>query len=290
MRLAGGWKDYEILDASSGERLERWGESILVRPDPQVVWHTEKADRRWELADAVYHRSASGGGEWEIRNRLPKEWTVNWDDVVKLHVSLKGFKHTGVFPEQSANWKLYIEMIEKAARPVKVLNLFGYTGGATAACLYAGASVCHVDASRGMLEQAKLNAALSNVRDRPVRYLADDCAKFVQREIRRGTRYDGIIMDPPSYGRGPSGELWKLEDDIYSLVLAGREVLSENPLFFVINSYTAGLSPSVMEYILASVLRGYEGEVKSGELGLKVKGSGLILPAGGTAVFSSLQH
>ena len=286
MRLAEGWRDYELVEASSGQRLERWGDYYLIRPDPQVIWHTEKTDKRWNSADAVYHRSATGGGEWEIRAKFPKEWTVNWNDIVRLNVSLTAFKHTGVFPEQSANWKLYIEMIKKAARPVSVLNLFGYTGGATVACLAAGASVCHVDASRGMVEQAKRNAALSEVRDRPVRFLTDDCMKFVLREKRRGARYDGIIMDPPSYGRGPSGELWKLQESIFSLVSAGRELLSDDPVFFVINSYTSGISPSAMEYILASVMKGCDGAVRSDEIGLRVTADGLALPAGGTAVFS----
>ena len=286
MRPAEGWKDYELLDASGGERLERWGGGILIRPDPQVIWHTERRAPGWEAADAVYHRSDSGGGSWEIRNPLPVRWTANWNDAVRLYVSLTAFKHTGVFPEQAANWKLYLEIIKSAARPVNVLNLFGYTGGATIACLAAGSAVCHVDASRGMLEQAKRNAALSGLRDKPARYIADDCMKFVKREARRGVKYDAVIMDPPSYGRGPSGEVWKLEDDIYSLVMASRDVLAEKPLFFVINSYTAGISPAVMGYMLSSVLSSYGGTVSSGEIGLTVKSSGFVLPAGGTAVFS----
>ncbi len=285
MRTAFGWKDYELIDASSGERLERWGDYYLVRPDPQVIWDTPKTNPKWKSADAVYHRSSSGGGSWEYKKRLPKEWEANWEDAVKLYVTPTSFKHTGVFPEQAANWKLYRDMIAKANRPISVLNLFGYTGGATVACLSAGASVCHVDASKGMVEQAKRNAALSGVRERPSRYLIDDCQKFVAREARRGVKYDAIIMDPPSYGRGPSGEIWKIEDQIYDLVLLTKEILSERPLFFVINSYSAGLAPAVMGYVLASVLKDFGGSVDSSEIGLKVSDSGLSLPAGSTALF-----
>ena len=219
MRLAGNWKEYELLDATGGNRLERWGKTILVRPDPQVVWRFEEASPLWQRADAVYHRSASGGGRWEKRGRFADEWTIGYDRL-KLKVSPTGFKHTGIFPEQGVNWDAYRSMIRAAGRPIRVLNLFGYTGGATLACAAAGASVCHVDASKGMVAWARENAALSGLAERPIRWIVDDCGKFVQREARRGSRYDAVIMDPPSYGRGPSGEVWKLEDSIFELVTA----------------------------------------------------------------------
>ena len=284
MRVAEGWRDYQLLDASGGERLERWGEYTLIRPDPQVIWRTERENPVWNRADAVYHRSTSGGGSWEYKKKLPNEWVVNWNDRVRMVVTPTSFKHTGVFPEQAANWAEYIRLIDDANRPISILNLFAYTGGATAACLSAGASVCHVDASRGMVEQAKRNADLSGVRDRPVRFIVDDCKKFVAREIRRGVRYDGIIMDPPSYGRGPSGEIWKIEDEIYSLVLLCADVLSEKPLFFAVNSYTTGLAPAVMKYILSSALKDRFINIRSGEIGIRVVESGLALPAGSTAI------
>ena len=257
MRPADTWKDYELLDATDGNRLERWGETILIRPDPQVVWKTPKQSPLWAKADAVYHRSNQGGGEWEYKRRLPEKWKISCgegEDKLTLIVSPTGFKHTGVFPEQAVNWAWYAKKIRAAGRPVKVLNLFGYTGGATLACAAAGATVCHVDASKGIVAWGKDNAAASGLADRPIRWLVDDCAKFVAREKRRGNTYDGIIMDPPSYGRGPGGEIWKLEDCIYDLISQCEEVLSDTPLFFAVNSYTTGLSPAVMEYMLKTTL------------------------------------
>lgn len=287
IRAAKGWRDYELMDASDGERLERWGEFYLIRPDPQIIWRTEKQNSKWTDADAVYHRSDRGGGEWEMRKKLPQSWTANWLDTVRLSVTPTAFKHTGVFPEQAANWEIYMETIKRADSPVKVLNLFGYTGGASIACLKAGAEVCHVDASKGMVRQAKLNAALSSVDDMPIRYIVEDCRKFAARELRRGAEYDGIIMDPPSYGRGPSNEVWKMEDDMFDLVKTCEGILSERPVFFAVNSYTAGLAPSVMGYMLAMVLGNRAGIVRSGEIGLPVSDTGLVMPAGSTAFFFS---
>ncbi|MEG1945171.1 MAG: class I SAM-dependent methyltransferase [Oscillospiraceae bacterium] len=288
MRVAGGWLDYELIDATDGNRLERWNDTILVRPDPQVIWHTQKKNILWNRADAVYHRSGAGGGEWEYRRNLPAEWTVSWNGVMKLCVTPTGFKHTGVFPEQAANWSLYADYIGRANRPIKVLNLFGYTGAATVACLAAGAEVCHVDASKGMVAQAKRNVEASGLKEKNVRYIVDDCQKFVAREIRRGSLYDAVIMDPPSYGRGPSGEVWRLEDNIYELIELCRGVLTQKPLFFAVNSYTAGIAPSVMHYILCSLFDGYGGHVTSDEIGLQVTESGLALPCGNTAIFVTL--
>lgn len=285
MREAKGWTDYELIDASAGERLERWGRFVLVRPDPQVIWRTPKTDPRWRSADAVYHRASSGGGSWQFNRSLPQEWQIGWQGL-RLYVTPTGFKHTGIFPEQAANWAVYEKLIAEAGRPIKVLNLFGYTGAATLACLRAGASVCHVDASRGMVGQAKRNAELSGLRDKPCRWIVDDCVKFVQREVRRGSLYDAVIMDPPSYGRGPGGEVWKLEQCIYDLVKSCADVLSDNPLFFLINSYTTGLSPSVMGYILGSLLtKRFGGHVYYDEIGLPVRESGMVLPCGATAVW-----
>ena len=247
MRPADGWKDYELLDATGGNRLERWGKTILVRPDPQVIWKNEKKSPLWNRADAVYHRSSAGGGKWQYFRTLPQKWTIGYEDLT-LVVSPTGFKHTGVFPEQAVNWSWYRRVIGEAGRPIRVLNLFGYTGGATLACAAAGASVCHVDASKGMVQWGKENAAASGLADRPIRWIVDDCAKFVAREIRRGSLYDAVIMDPPSYGRGPGGEVWKLEEQIYDLIDLCAGVLTDNPLFFAVNSYTTGLSPRVMEY------------------------------------------
>ena len=237
------------IDATDGNRLERWGKTILVRPDPQVIWKTGESSPLWKSANAVYHRSASGGGQWEYRRRMPEKWQITYGDICMV-VSPTGFKHTGVFPEQAVNWDAYARLIAAAERPIRVLNLFGYTGGATLACAAAGASVCHVDASKGMVAWGRENAAASGLADKPVRWIVDDCAKFVAREIRRGVRYDGIIMDPPSYGRGPGGEVWKLEDSIYDFIDLCAGVLSDEPLFVAVNSYTTGLSPSVMEYML----------------------------------------
>lgn len=284
MRLAENWKEYELLDATGGNRLERWGETILVRPDPQVVWRFEEASPLWRQADAVYHRSPSGGGRWERRRRFADEWTIGYGGL-RLKVSPTGFKHTGIFPEQGVNWDAYRRIIETAGRPVRVLNLFGYTGGATLACAAAGASVCHVDASKGMVAWARENAALSGLSQRPIRWIVDDCGKFVQREARRGSRYDAVIMDPPSYGRGPSGEIWKLEDSIFELVTACGAILTEEPLFFAVNSYTTGLSPAVMEYMLRRMLcPRCGGRTVSDEIGLPVTTGG-ALPAGATSLW-----
>ena len=286
MRLALGWNDYELLDASDGERLERWGKYILVRPDPQVIWKSEKNDKRWFNADAYYHRSSQGGGSWEFRRRIPSEWQIEWEGI-KLYVTPTNFKHTGVFPEQAANWAVYEKLIENCGRSINVLNLFGYTGAATLACMRAGATVCHVDASKGMVAQAKNNAVLSYLADKPVRWIVDDCLKFVQREQRRGRKYDGIIMDPPSYGRGPNGEIWKLEENLDELVSECVKVLSDKPLFFTVNSYTTGFSPSAAGYLLSYHMRKFPGEVKSDEIGLKATSTGYALPCGSTAMFIS---
>ena len=289
MRPADSWKDYELLDATGGNRLERWGETILIRPDPQVVWKTEKQSPLWAKADAIYHRSNQGGGEWEYRRRLPEKWKISCgegEDKLTLIVSPTGFKHTGVFPEQAVNWAWYAKKIRAAGRPIKVLNLFGYTGGATLACAAAGATVCHVDASKGMVQWAKENAAASGVTDGAVRWIVDDCIKFVQREIRRGNRYDIVILDPPSYGRGPKGEIWHLEDNLYDFVTLVQQVLSDDALAVVLNSYTTGLSASVMQYILEDVLvRQMGGSVSADEIGLPVTETGGVLPCGATAVW-----
>ena len=285
MRPAQNWNDYELIDATAGNRLERWDKAVLVRPDPQVVWKREPADPRWQQADGVYHRSAQGGGRWEMRRRLPEKWTIRWGELT-LVVSPTGFKHTGVFPEQAVNWEWYQKKIAAAGRPIRVLNLFGYTGGATLACAAAGASVCHVDASKGMVQWGKENAAASGLAGRPIRWLVDDCSKFVAREKRRGSSYDAIIMDPPSYGRGPGGEVWKLEDNIYDLMTLCEGVLSKDPLFVAVNSYTTGLSPAVMEYILKTgLVPVYGGRTWCDEIGLPVSATGGVVPCGATAVW-----
>ncbi len=285
MRPAQNWNDYELIDATAGNRLERWDKAVLVRPDPQVVWKREPADPRWQQADGVYHRSAQGGGRWEMRRRLPEKWTIRWGELT-LVVSPTGFKHTGVFPEQAVNWEWYQKKIAASGRPIRVLNLFGYTGGATLACAAAGASVCHVDASKGIVAWARENAAASGLTDRPIRWIVDDCAKFVAREIRRGSFYDAIIMDPPSYGRGPGGEVWKLEDNIYDLMTLCEGVLSKDPLFVAVNSYTTGLSPAVMEYILKTgLVPVYGGRTWCDEIGLPVSATGGVVPCGATAVW-----
>ncbi len=282
---AAQWEDYELIDASAGERLERWGDVILIRPDPQIIWNTPREDPRWCQAHARYRRSSSGGGAWEQRRKLPAAWGVRYREL-RFQVKPMGFKHTGLFPEQAVNWDFAMEAIRTAGRPVRVLNLFGYTGAATLACAAAGASVCHVDASKGMVAWARENAAASGLADRPIRWLVDDCVKFVQREHRRGNTYDAIIMDPPSYGRGPGGEVWKLEEQLYGLLELCMPILSEQPLFFLLNSYTTGLSPAVMEYMLGIFLqKKYGGSVSSGEIGLPVTDSGLVLPCGSTAIF-----
>ena len=285
MRYTSDWKDYELLDCSSGERLERWGNVTLIRPDPQVIWKTPKKHPAWRRADAVYHRSSSGGGNWEIKNKIPSFWSIGYGDL-NFNVKTMGFKHTGIFPEQAVNWDYTARLIKNAGRPVKVLNLFAYTGGATVACLKAGAEVVHVDASKGMVQWAKENAVASGVADRKVRWIVDDCVKFVQREIRRGNKYDIIIMDPPSYGRGPGGEIWKLENEVYSFVELCSQVLSDNPIMVLINSYTTGLSPAVMQYILGALIKPkFGGVAESDEIGLPVTQTGMILPCGASAIW-----
>ena len=285
MRLAKDWKEYELLDATNGCRLERWGETVLIRPDPQVVWQFAQKSPLWQKPNAVYHRSPTGGGEWEKRGRFADEWVIAYGDL-RLKVSPTGFKHTGIFPEQGVNWDAYRRVIAAAKRPIRVLNLFGYTGGATLACAAAGAQVCHVDASKGMVAWARENAALSGLASKPIRWIVDDCGKFVQREARRGSVYDAIIMDPPSYGRGPGGEVWKLEDSIYALLADCAAILSDKPLFFAVNSYTTGLSPAVMQYMVRTMLcPKYAGSTASDEIGLPVTSTGGALPAGATSVW-----
>ncbi len=281
MWRAENWKDYEVIDTSDGEKLERWGKFTLVRPDPQVIWNTPKKNPLWKHYDARYARSNSGGGKWNA-NRLPERWQVRYGTLT-FNVKPMNFKHTGVFPEQAANWDFIQEQIGKAGRPLNVLNLFAYTGGATLAATAAGASVCHVDAAKGMVAWAKENAKSSGLESAPIRWIVDDCAKFVEREIRRGRRYDAIIMDPPSYGRGPSGEIWKLEKDLYPFLQLVAGVLSDNPAFFIINSYTTGLAPSVLGYLLDTIVSSkYGGHTECDELGLPVTDTGLTLPCGAT--------
>ena len=279
MWLADQWKDYEVLDTSNGEKLERWGDYFLVRPDPQVLWDTPKKLRQWKKPNGHYHRSHKGGGQWEFFD-LPKTWDIQYKEL-KFHLQPFSFKHTGLFPEQAVNWDWFSDKIKKAGRPVKVLNLFAYTGGATLAAAAAGASVTHVNASKGMVTWAKENAVASGLGDAPIRWLVDDCVKFVEREIRRGNHYDGIIMDPPSYGRGPKGEIWKIEEKIYSLVCLCEKLLSKDPLFFLINSYTTGLQPAVLSYMLGTaVAKKHGGKVSADEVGLPVSANGLVLPCG----------
>ncbi len=287
MFIAENWKDYEVLDTSCGEKLERWGDYLLVRPDPQVIWNTPKRHIGWRKRNGHYHRSTKGGGEWEFFD-LPKQWSISYDSL-KLTFNLKpfSFKHTGLFPEQAANWDWFSEKIRTAGRKVKVLNLFAYTGGATLAAAAAGASVTHVDASKGMVTWAKENAKASGLEEAPIRWLVDDCQKFVEREIRRGNHYDAIIMDPPSYGRGPKGEIWKIEDAIHPLVKLCVKLLSTDPLFFLINSYTTGLQPAVLAYLLGTELRDFYGSVDAKEVGLPVKESGLVLPCGASGRWES---
>ena len=279
MFIADNWKDYEVIDTSCGEKLERWGDYILVRPDPQVIWDTPKNDKRWKHMNGHYHRSSKGGGEWEFFD-LPQQWDLHYKNLT-FHLKPFSFKHTGLFPEQAVNWDWFSEKIKHANRPVKVLNLFAYTGGATLAAAAAGASVTHVDASKGMVTWAKENAVASGLKDAPIRWLVDDCVKFVQREIRRGNHYDGIIMDPPSYGRGPKGEIWKIEDNIWDFVGLTAQLLSDDALFFLINSYTTGLQPAVLSYMMNSTLtKKFGGHVEAEEIGLPVTESGLVLPCG----------
>lgn len=280
MLVADGWKDYELIDAGNGEKLERWGKYILRRPDPQVIWPPCLSSSAWEKADARYHRSRSGGGRWEYIRTLPERWTISYGEL-SFHIKPTDFKHTGLFPEQAVNWDWMMDKIRKAARPVRVLNLFAYTGGATVAAAAAGAEVCHVDASKGMVTWARDNAALSGLGDRPVRYITDDAIKFVEREKRRGRQYDAVIMDPPSYGRGPRGEVWKIEDEIYGFIEACLDVMSSKPLFFLVNSYTTGFSPTVLGNMLGLTMKKrFGGIIYTGEVGLPVSSSGLILPCG----------
>ena len=279
MWLADNWKDYSVIDTSSGEKLERWGKYTLVRPDPQVIWKSDKKNPLWRTADASYKRSRSGGGAWSD-NKLPESWVISYGDL-SFRIKPMGFKHTGLFPEQAANWDWFGGLIKKANRPIKVLNLFAYTGGATVAAAKAGASVVHVDASKGMVAAAKENARLSGLADAPIRYIVDDCKKFIEREIRRGNKYDGIIMDPPSYGRGPTGEVWKIEENIDDFVGLVSNLLSDEPLFFLLNSYTTGLSASTMKYITSiRLLSKKHGYSEADELGLPVENTGLALPCG----------
>lgn len=279
MWIANQWKEYEVLDTSSGEKLERWGDYILVRPDPQVIWSTPHAHTGWKKKNGHYHRSSKGGGEWEFID-LPNEWNIHYRSLT-FHLKPFSFKHTGLFPEQAVNWDWFSELIKNAGRPIKVLNLFAYTGGATLSAAAAGAQVTHVDASKGMVSWAKENAASSGLGEAPIRWLVDDCVKFVEREIRRGNQYDGIIMDPPSYGRGPKGEIWKIEDSIWPFIELCTGLLSKQPLFFLINSYTTGLQPAVLSYMLQSaVQKHFGGIVVSGEIGLPISGTDLVLPCG----------
>ena len=279
MWISDKWKDFELIDCSRGEKLERWGDQILVRPDPQAIWDTPRANPLWKRPSARYSRSATGGGHWD-RGSVPEMWSVRYGELT-FRVKPMNFKHTGLFPEQACNWDFIMEKIRAAGRPVSVLNLFGYTGAATVAAAKAGASVCHVDAAKGMVQWGKENAEASGVRDKPIRWIVDDCGKFVEREARRGRRYDAIIMDPPSYGRGPGGEVWKLEDNLWDFVAATAEILSDAPLFVVINSYTTGLSASTIGYVADSIFtKRFGGHSESRELGLPVTDSGLALPCG----------
>lgn len=293
MWIADHWKDYEVLDCSSGEKLERWGKYLLVRPDPQVIWDTPKKHIGWKKKNGHYHRSAKGGGEWEFFN-LPEEWSISYSLPIekKLTFRLKpfSFKHTGLFPEQAANWDWFSLLImrmkqKNPSKEIKVLNLFAYTGGATLAAATAGAQVTHVDASKGMVSWAKENAAASGLKDAPIRWLVDDCMKFVEREIRRGNHYDAIIMDPPSYGRGPKKEIWKIEECVYPLICQCRKILVPDPLFFLINSYTTGLQPAVLSYMLHTAFSGMEGIIQADEIGLPIAGTELVLPCGASGRF-----
>lgn len=290
MWIADGWKDYEVIDTSSGEKLERWGDYILLRPDPQVIWNTKREHPLYKKLNGHYHRSTKGGGEWEFFD-LPTEWSINYKDLT-FNLKPFSFKHTGLFPEQATNWDWFSSIIkrEKGKNPereIKVLNLFAYTGGATLAAAKAGAAVTHVDASKGMVTWAKENAISSGLKDAPIRWLVDDCVKFVEREIRRGNKYDAIIMDPPSYGRGPKGETWKIEEAVFPLINICADILKSEPLFFLINSYTTGLQPAVLSYMLNTVLvERFGGKVEADEIGLPVSANGLILPCGASGRYT----
>lgn len=286
MRVVTDFDDYELIDASDGERLERWKDIILIRPDPQVMWHGDRKNPLWRNAHAKYHRSASGGGHWEMLKKVPGVWNVSFKDLT-FRLKPMDFKHTGLFPEQAVNWDLMSECIKKADRPVKVLNLFAYTGGATVACLKAGASVTHVDASKGMVSWAKENAVVSGVGDRPVRWLVDDCLKFIAREIRRGNKYDGIVMDPPSYGRGPNGEVWKIEQQLDELLYQTAQILSDDAIFFLLNSYSGGISPTIINYMVKNIVIGRrKGEVTTDEIGLNITDRDIALPCGCTTLWT----
>ena len=287
MRFVNDFNDYELIDAAGGERLERWGDIILIRPDPQIIWEGDKSSPFWRKAHAVYHRSKSGGGSWEMLKKVPDVWSIKYGDLT-FRLKPMGFKHTGLFPEQAVNWKLLEETIKAANRPVKALNLFAYTGGATVACLNAGASVTHVDASKGMVQWAKENAVVSGLADRPVRWLVDDCIKFVKREIRRGNKYDVIIMDPPSYGRGPDGEVWKFENQLAELLDLTSQIFSDDALLLLINSYTTGMSPTIMNYMAKNVFdKGRNGLISTDEIGLKVTNKDIVLPCGSTTIWKA---
>lgn len=285
MWKADQWVDYEVIDCSKGEKLERWGDYLLIRPDPQIIWDTEKKNRGWKHPNGHYHRSSKGGGEWEFFS-LPEQWSIHYKNLT-FQLKPFSFKHTGLFPEQAANWDWFGEKIRRAGREIKVLNLFAYTGGATLAAAAAGASVTHVDASKGMVNWAKENARSSGLAEAPIRWIVDDCVKFAEREIRREKTYDAVIMDPPSYGRGPKGEIWKIEDHIHALVKLCARLLSKEPLFFLINSYTTGLAPSVLSYLLATELKNYGGTVLADEVGLPVSSNGLALPCGASGRWES---
>ena len=293
MWIADRWKDYQVIDCSQGKKLERWGKYVLLRPDPQVIWDTPKKNKNWKKLNGHYHRSKKGGGEWEFFD-LPNEWSIHYDLPIgeQLTFNLKpfSFKHTGLFPEQATNWDWFSKKIKEAGRPIKVLNLFAYTGGATLAAAAAGASVTHVDASKGMVGWAKENAVSSGLAEAPIRWIVDDCVKFVEREIRRGNHYDAIIMDPPSYGRGPKGEIWKIEEAVYPLIKSCAQLLSDKPLFFLVNSYTTGLQPAVLTYMISTALKDFEGTTTSNEIGLPVSETGLVLPCGASGRFEGKSH
>ncbi|MCK9862605.1 class I SAM-dependent methyltransferase [Paenibacillus sp. ATY16] len=280
MYVADKWVDYEVIDTGAGDKLERWGQYILRRPDPQIIWPIADESGAWKKADGHYHRSSSGGGQWQFKSSLPERWTIAYGEL-KFHIKPTNFKHTGLFPEQAVNWSWMMDKIRSAGRPIRVLNLFAYSGGATVAAAAAGAEVVHVDASKGMVQWAKENAQLSGLESAPIRYITDDVFKFVQREQRRGRQYDAIIMDPPSYGRGPNGETWKLEENLYPFLEFCTTILSDNPLFLLINSYTTGLSPTVLHNLLHTTMKGkFGGMINSGEIGLPITQSGLHLPCG----------
>lgn len=280
MRMATDWQDYELIDTGGGEKLERWGKVILRRPDPQIIWPLTRETHEWKNADGHYFRSSSGGGQWQFKKDLPERWTIGYGPL-KFHIRPTNFKHTGLFPEQAVNWSWMMDRIRNAGRPIRVLNLFAYTGGATVAAASAGAEVCHVDAAKGMVQWAKENAQLSGLDSAPIRYITDDVFKFVQREQRRGRQYEAIIMDPPSYGRGPNGEMWKLEENLYPFLESCRTILSDKPLFVLVNSYTTGLSPTVLRNLLHMAIgRKFGGKLDCGEIGLPITASGLTLPCG----------